>query len=142
MMVTKKGHPKYCLTAYPGSGSTKIVTDGPLYCIEDVKTLARPESIRFVTQKCEADVANLGWDHDDVAELLGELTSQHYRDSEWCLICGSLFFPCDAYSICRMEFIPAARKQLPIEYFVKLAIGTSGNLVLIVSCHLPEDCNG
>jgi hypothetical protein len=41
----------------------------------------------------------------------------------------------DAYSLRRSEWVAAARKDMLIEYFVKFAIGRSGSLVLIVSCH-------
>lgn len=43
---------------------------------------------------------------------------------------------CDAYSIRRMEVIPATGKTMPVGYFLKFAIGKTGNLVLMVSCHV------
>ena len=43
---------------------------------------------------------------------------------------------CDAYSICRLEVIPATGKAIPVEYFLKFSIGKAGNLVLLVSCHV------
>ena len=43
---------------------------------------------------------------------------------------------CDAYSIRRLEVIPATSKAMPVGYFLKFAIGKTGCLVLMVSCHV------
>ena len=37
------------------------------------------------------------------------------------------------------EWIEAAYKSFEVEYYVKFAVGKSGHVLLIVSCHLPEN---
>jgi len=36
----------------------------------------------------------------------------------------------------RREWVSAVKKEMNMEYFVKFAIGKTGALVLVVSCHL------
>jgi len=80
-------------------------------------------------------VQNLQWTADDVADLIQQLKDADYIDSEWCDNGKGAIAGCDAYALRRMEWIPAANKQMQIEYFLKFAINKLGTLVLTVSCH-------
>lgn len=136
IMVNNKTHPKYSLTPYAGFGSRKIDIGGRLYDLSEVKASAKSENIYLVTQDCEADVANLGWDTTDISILINKLSDDQYEDSEWCKIQGNQHYPCDAYVITFDSFIVALNKFLPCTYYIKLALSTGGNLVFIVSCHV------
>jgi hypothetical protein len=80
-------------------------------------------------------VANLTWDANDVAAVISALKPSDYKDSEWCDNGKGAWAACDAYSIRCSESIEAARKEMTVEYFLKFAIGKTGALVLMVSCH-------
>lgn len=119
----------------PKDGESRKIAGGPLYPLADVQALTlQPGSLNLWTRRCMQDVAKLGFDADDVGGLIRELTEQDYRDSEWCDN-GKSWAACDAYTLKRFEFIEAAGKSFRIEYFLKFALGKSGKLILIVSCH-------
>ncbi len=122
----------------PGcSGVSEKIPGGPLYDLARVQSLAASDqAIQLWTKKCARDVANLGWDLEQVGQLLLQLrVDRNYIDSEWCDNGKNAWVAADAYSLRRSEWVAAARKDMLIEYFVKFAIGRSGSLVLIVSCH-------
>jgi hypothetical protein len=119
----------------PIPGDRVKIEGGPLYSLERVQGLAvRPGGLFLWTRKCLRDVANLTWDADDVASVISALKSSDYKDSEWCDN-GKSWAACDAYTIRRREWIETARKEMTVEYFLKFAIGKTGALVLMVSCH-------
>lgn len=119
----------------PTPGDRVKIGGGPLYSLERVQgLLSQSGRLLLWTRKCSRDVANLTWDEDDVAELIQSLQSSDYKDSEWCGN-GKAWAACDAYTIQRRERIEAARKEMTVEYFLKFAIGKTGALVLMVSCH-------
>jgi hypothetical protein len=45
---------------------------------------------------------------------------------------------CDAYELKRRERCPVARKELEYTYYIKFAIGMTGKILLLVSCHLSN----
>lgn len=119
------------------SGRVKIA-GAPLYDLARVQAIVEDENRLLTwTEKCRKDVFKLF--NDDLAEVAGLiqcLKASDYIDSEWCENGKNAMAACDAYSIRRMEVIPATRKVMPMEYFLKFAIGKTGNLVLLVSCHV------
>ena len=119
------------------SGRVKIV-GRPLYDLARVQGIVEDENRLFTwTEKCRKDVFNLF--DDDLAEVAGLircLKASDYIDSEWCENGKNAMAACDAYSIRRMEVMPATGKAMPVGYFLKFAIGKAGNLVLLVSCHV------
>lgn len=120
----------------PVPGARVKIGCGPLYSLERVQELvSAPGRLRLWTRGCVLKVQDLGWDEDDVAQLLLGLTAADYKDSEWCDNGKGAWAACDAYTIRRREWVEAARKELTIEYFLKFAIGKTGALVLMVSCH-------
>lgn len=128
------------LSSYPGEppklGNTRKISVGPLYGLSEVQALThRASAVSLWTQKCRRDVANLGFDTADVGELIRELTDQDYRDSEWCENGRNAWAACDAYTLCRPEFLEKVGKSLPMEYYLKFALSKTGTLLLMVSCH-------
>lgn len=117
-------------------GDRVKIASGPLYALERVQGLVSASGrLTLWTKRCRLKVQDLGWDADDVAQLLLSLTVVDYKDSEWCDNGKGAWAACDAYTIRRREWVEAARKELTIEYFLKFAIGKTGTLVLMVSCH-------
>ena len=109
----------------------------PLYNLVRVQAFAKQaDCVKLLTEKCRNDVHNLGWGEDDVAKLLLNLTTANYKDSEWCDNGKGAWAACDAYTIRRREWVEAARKELTLDYFLKFAIGKTGSLVLMLSCHV------
>ncbi len=121
----------------PGAGRLKIGT-GPLYDLERIQNLVNDENQLFAwTEKCRKDIRKLF--HDDlscVAELIRCLKKTDYIDSEWCENGKGALAACDAYSIRRLETMPATGHSMSVEYFLKFAVGKMGKLVLTVSCHV------
>lgn len=122
------------------AGRVKIVTANgqPLYSLARVQALIEDEK-RLVlwTRKCQQDVHKLfDSDLEQVAELIQALRQDAYIDSEWCENGRGAWAACDAYRIRRVEVIPATGKSAIVEYFLKFAVGKTGQLVLLVSCHL------
>jgi hypothetical protein len=134
-MVNFNNISEYSKSSQSKGGSEKIA-GGPLYDLARVKLIAKDGSgLVLWTRDCVRDVRELGWDTDDVAALMSRLTVAHYIDSEWCANGRGAWAACDAYCVGALEWVPTARKELRIEYFVKFAISQLGSLVLTVSCH-------
>ncbi|MDD2846400.1 MAG: hypothetical protein PHT57_15775 [Rhodoferax sp.] len=118
------------------SGRIKIA-DGPLYDLARVQALATGARLNAWTDRCDKAIYELfGGDLDSVALLISVLQPSNYRDSEWCTNGRNAWAACDAYAIRRVEWVATAGKEMPVEYFLKFAVGKTGQLVLIVSCHL------
>ena len=121
----------------PDPGDRVKIGVEPLYSLERVRALANdPKQVRLWTKKAAKDVLSLIWSEVDVAELLTELQPHQYIDSEWCTNGLGVWAACDAYAVRRREWVSAVKKEMNMEYFVKFAIGKTGALVLVVSCHL------
>jgi len=134
-MVNNKPHPLHYLEPYTGTGTRKISTDKPLFTLEDVKQNCREGNIYAITDDAGHDIATLGFDLSDVANIIFELNESHYKDSEWCKIRGNRTFPCDAYVIRQPWLCPTLNKTITIEYYIKFSINLHGKSVLVVSFH-------
>jgi hypothetical protein len=122
-----------------GLGRLKI-DGGPLYDLARVqKLVVNPDYITLTTRACQKDVHKL-FDSDlgSVAELIQALHLVDYRDSEWCENGSTGVMACDAYQIRRSEQRPLQTKPIAVEYFLKFAVGKTGQLLLLVSCHLSK----
>lgn len=121
----------------PDPGDRVKIGTAPLYPLERVRALASdPKQVRLWTRKIAKDVLNLNWSEVDVAELLAELQPHQYIDSEWCTNGSGVWAASDAYAVQRREWVSTVNKEMNMEYFVKFAIGKTGALVLVVSCHV------
>ncbi|ART78922.1 hypothetical protein [Oceanisphaera avium] len=137
------------VSAYQGQPPTNVqggriyIQDGPLYLPRDVLALLDlgDESTKLVTTKCRKDVQVMGFDIADVRQLVDTaLNTGKYLKSEWCLVgqtdSARSWAACDGYRLLRDEWVEHAHKEMRIEYYVKFAIGKTGKLLLLVSCHL------
>ncbi len=121
----------------PDPGDRVKIDGGPLYPLTRVQTLAAlPDGVQLLTTKCRHDVQSLGFDEEEVATLLQSLVAEDYKDSEWCDNGRGFWAACDSYTIRRKEWVETAHKELTMNYFLKFAIGKTGTLVLMLSCHL------
>ena len=124
----------------PANGGSRKIPGGPLYEPSKIKAiLAKGETATSAwTRKCAVEVQNLCLDGNDICKLLNDaITSGRYRDSEWCVQKPTgPWAACDAYELVRYEWNRFSHKELPVEYFVKFAIGKTGQILLLVSCHL------
>ena len=131
------------LPAAEAEKSELQISGGPLYKPGEVLELLRAEGgLVPWTKKCVKDLRDkLCIDNDGAAALVQEaIVSGRYRNSQWCQGKSShQWAACDAYILKRDEYIPHARRELTIEYYVKFAIGRSGKVILLISCHNPED---
>lgn len=119
-------------------GRTRI-EGGPLYSKEDVLSRLQPgtSGVRVVTRKAISDAASLGFDDSDLTELLYEaMVSGQYRGSESCMVNERAWAGCDAYRIERPEWNEYLGKYMSAGYYVKFALGRTGLVVLLISCHL------
>ena len=119
--------------------SDRKISDGPLYPAEEfLRLLETEQTVVPWTKKCAADVQNLVLDGDDLTDLLREAVSGgRFTGSEWCRQTpNGPWAACDAYSLIRSEWMDVVRKEIRMEYYLKLAVGKTGKILLLVSCHL------
>ena len=140
------------VSAYPGAvpagvkekGADRTILGGPLYEPRQVLALVKADGsqLHLWTKKCVKDLRDkLSLDHEGAAELVRDaVASGSYRNSQWCQGNNEIYWvACDAYVLKREEYIRHAHKTMEIEYYVKFAIHGSGKLLLLISCHNPED---
>lgn len=119
-----------------GAGRDK---PGPIYDLAAVQTVLKSGGVYLATQKCSTDVEKLEWDVDDVAQLIGALVPQDYRNSSWCCTSQGQVIDADAYGIwydpldgCRGN----ARQHK--KYYVKFGFRPNDTrlIMFVISCHL------
>lgn len=124
----------------PEAGADRTLLGGPLYPQDEVLNLLKGGDgvIRVWTRRCVADVQQLALDSDDLVSLVTEAVARgRFTGSEWCQQKPSgPWAACDAYALTRLEWVQAARKDLAVDYYLKFAIGKTGTILLLVSCHL------
>ena len=83
----------------------------------------------------------LGFGEDDLPGLIKLAVNRgRFIGAEWCQQNpDGPWAACDSYSVIRREWIDAAYKEMDMEYYIKFAIGKSGRILLLVSCHPSED---
>ena len=136
------------LSAYSGlpperqEGGRTLIADGPLYPVVDVLALLETGDQNTVlwTRKCKSDVQLLAYDICDIRGLIKDAVTQgQYLNSEWCVQKPTgPWAACDGYRLFRDEWVPYAHKEMRCEYYVKFAIGKTGKILLLVSCHLSQ----
>lgn len=117
------------------------IAGGPVYDLHDVRELLRRlggQCIHPWSRKCVRDIQELSFDNNDIAKLLNDgLQNATYRGSEWCQGSNRLAVAaCDSYRIYRSEWNEKTGDYLELEYYVKFAIGRTGGMLILASCHL------
>jgi hypothetical protein len=131
----------------PEQGEDRRIPGGPLYPKVDVLELLDregAEAVKPLTDKCIREVADLAFDSEEIATLVRQaVTSGRFRNSEWCQLNSrqNTWAAADAYSLVRKEWMEAAYKDMDIEYYLKFAIGITGKLLILVSCHTSQNRN-
>src|SRR5690554_5358995 len=136
------------VSAYKGLPPSEIgddrhyISDGPLYPVEDVLNLLEVgESATILwTRQCKSHVQQLSYEIADVQKLIKQaITQGQYVNSQWCVQRPTgPWAACDSYRLFRNEWVEYAYKEMRYEYYVKFAIGKTGKLLLLVSCHLSR----
>ncbi len=131
---------RYGVGTLPPSGGNRKLAGEPLHGANEVlELLADIESEPVVawTRKCSEDAHSLGFNQDDLCELLRlAMNVGQFRGAEWCMQReGEAWAACDAYAVERRKWVSHAHKKMRLEYYVKFAIAKSGNEVLLASCH-------
>lgn len=123
---------------WSGSGE-RVINSGPLYSAEQIALLANSNAIRPSTEKCRNDIQDLELDNNDLACLVKKaLKAGRYVNSVWCRLSSKAIAACDAYTVFDKAWVEAAGKDMECQYYLKFAIGSSGKLLLMVSCHLSQ----
>ena len=118
----------------------RIISCGPLYDAKEATLLIiESNTIRVSTAKCVRDTQELALENDDLAQLLTRaLKAGRYVNSVWCRVSNKAIAACDAYVVTDRAWVEAAGKEMECQYYLKFAIGSSGKLLLMVSCHLSQ----
>lgn len=136
------------ISRYDGSVPTlenpeRKISGVPLYDKNQVLTLLNEngsDGFKAWTRDCIADLTKWQLDHDDVLNLIRLcLHTGKFLGSEWCQQKpNGCWAACDAYRVFKTEWVKNADKDMTFEYYLKFAISKSGQLLLLVSCHLSE----
>ncbi len=140
-MVTTRIVSRFSGPPSPDAALGRKISGGPLYEADEVLQLlakAGGAAVQAWSRDCIRDVQKLELDGDDLAGLIGEaVRCGRFLGAEWCVQKpDGPWAACDAYSLRRSEWIEAAGKQMVAEYYIKFAIGKTGLLLLLASCHL------
>jgi len=122
---------------FPAEGEIlKIPGKCPLYGENEVLAVATGASPW--TRKCRNDVFNLGFDNQDLLEIIKlAVKTGTFKGSEWCQSKpDGPWAACDAYSVSRIETNEDTERKYNCSYFVKFCISDAGSILLTVSCHL------
>ncbi|MFT5758590.1 MAG: hypothetical protein ACI9LM_003336 [Alteromonadaceae bacterium] len=138
------------VSAYSGlppievSSDTIYIEDGPLYDVEKVLQLLTEGDEKTIpwTRKCKTDLQKWSLDKEDARQIVKDAISQQegtYLNSQWCVQNPTgPWAGCDSYKLVRDEWVEYAHKYMRFEYYVKFAIGKTGKILLLVSCHLSQ----
>lgn len=120
------------------------IVGGPLYSPDEILALLAENGVEGLvpwTRKCKNDMQKFGIDKADLQELLQIAVRRgRFLGSEWCVqYPEGPWAACDAYQAFRLEWVAAAHKNMEFEYYLKFAIGKTGKVLLLASCHLSQD---
>ena len=130
-------------TGVPTREAGGIIQKAPLYPVDEVLRLLGErgsEGVTYWTRDCVRDVRNLVLDPEDVVDLIKHaVNAGRFLNAQWCQQKPEgPWAACDAYSVVRREWIPAAFKDFDIKYYVKFALSRSGKVLLLISCHVSQ----
>ncbi len=123
----------------PASGDSvsRQIAGGPIYPVPEVVALAERAAILFWTGGAARDTQKWAIDTDGASELLLDaVNSGRFLGAEWCeQKTSGPWAACDAYTVTRREWNRAAHKHLYCTYYIKFAIGKTGQILLMASIH-------
>lgn len=127
-----------------GSIAARRIKGGGLYDRLEVLEMLDGKSSEVVipwTRKCGEDLQKFAMNRSDAAHLLLLCMREGiFLGSEWCQQKpNGAWAACDAYTVAYREWNEAARKNFLIEYYLKFAIGRTGKVLLVASCHPSEN---
>jgi hypothetical protein len=110
---------------------------GPLYDPSVILDILDKGKLVPWSSGCIRDMQKWEFDQQDVEDLTQyALKYGRYIDSEWCQSkTNGPWAACDAYCFSRKEWNDDAYKEMDFEYYIKVAIGKTGKVLLLVSCH-------
>lgn len=125
---------------FSGEAAPRGIEGGPLYPGPEILALIAGHGVENIiswTRKCVEDIQKMALDADELADLVFKaLNKGRYIGSEWCQQQPSgPWAACDAYRLRCQEWSPVARREIEMEYYLKFAIGVSGTILLLASCH-------
>lgn len=110
---------------------------GPLYDRTTVLDVLDEGKLVPWSKGCLADMQKWELEQSDIEDLTRyAIKSGQYINSQWCQAkAGGPWAACDAYRFIRKEWNGNAFKDMDVEYYIKVAIGKTGKVLLLVSCH-------
>ncbi|MGI2137920.1 hypothetical protein [Shewanella baltica] len=113
----------------------------PLYSKEDILNILSSSSVVAWSRGCIEDMQKWEFDQDDIDILTATAVEcGKYLGSEWCQPKPEgPWAACDAYRLIRTEWNQHAFKEIDCVYYIKVAIGKTGRIILLASCH-PDGC--
>jgi len=122
----------------------RVIWGGPLYQPDDVLKLLGAKGCEGVipwTRKCKNDLQKYSMNTEDALDLINRcLRTGQFLGSEWCKQNpNGPWAASDAYRIFVRQWVKATHKEMDFEYYIKFAIGKTGLILLLVSCHLSEN---
>lgn len=143
-MVNNVNISRYSCRPPDSANDSREISGGPLYQPADILAILGENGCNSLipwTRKCINDMQKYALDSDDADEFIRiGMRNGHFLGSEWCeQKPNGPWAACDAYRVFRREWIKAADKEMDVEYYIKFAIGKTGLILLLVSCHLSEN---
>lgn len=119
----------------------------PLYDPKEILGKLDDDSFRFttVTQQSRKDLTyrlqiTLPADVSKLRELVRiALTKGTYINSQWCKTSDVAWAACDSYKFEHTEYNQHAHKYMTSEVYLKFALNSNGQALLIVSAHPPRN---
>lgn len=143
-MVNNNNISRYDGTVPISEDAERKIIGTPIYGEADVFALLKENGSNGLvawTRKCKEDLQKYELDADDILNLV-ELCFRggKFLGSEWRQQSpNGCWAACDAYRVYVKQWVSNANKELDFEYYIKFAIGKTGQLLILVSCHLSEN---
>ena len=121
------------------AGEGRKIAGGPLYSAVTVRDLAERTKVTLWSRGAAKDAQKWSLDIDRVGELICKALSQGcFLGSEWCVQQpNGPWAACDAYSVTVQEWTEATHSLMKVTYYLKFALGKTGQILLSASNH-PE----
>lgn len=116
----------------------RLIRNGPIYKgAEIIEILSMKGRMLYPgTRDCARDITSLGLEIKDVGQLIiAAINKGKFLKSAWCKCGNDSWAACDSYWVEWKYFNEYAGKLLSVEYYLKFAIGITGKVIIVVSCH-------